>query len=108
MSNNGATTNVSVGEWNVCYNANDGIVALTCVVTSTQADISGAGLMLNDSHGSTLVSNYFEFSDSESVSMALNVPLGNLNVGDIVFGVASGEAGGQHFFFEDKLTIADC
>ena len=108
MTNKPATSNVSVSKWKACYNSGDGVIALTCVVSSSGPDISGVGLMLNTSEGEILISSYFEFSDSETVTPALNLPMGNLKVGDSVNAVASGEANGQHFFFEESLTIVDC
>ena len=109
MSNNTAEDAISVSQWNACYNSGDGVIALTCVVNSTSTNISGVGLMLNSDEGATLASTYVELSgNSESVSPALNLPLGKLNVGDTVYGVVSGEANGQHFFFEEKLTIVNC
>ena len=109
MPNNPGSDSVRVSEWNACYNSGDGVIALTCVVTSSSADISGVGLMLNTGAGATLASTYFELStNSESVTPALNLPLGSLSVGATVHGVVSGEANGQHFFFEEKLTIVNC
>jgi hypothetical protein len=108
VTDNSATSNVSVSQWNACYNSGDGVIALTCVVTSSSSDISGVGLMLNNSKGEILASSYFEFSNSETVTVALNLPMGNLDVGDSVFGVASGQANGHHFFFEEHLTIVNC
>ena len=109
MPNNPGSDSVRVSEWNACYNSGDEVIALTCVVTSSSADISGVGLMLNTGAGATLASTYFDLStNSESVTPALNLPLGSLTVGATVHGVVSGEANGQHFFFEEKLTIVNC
>jgi hypothetical protein len=109
VPDNTGSGSVRVSEWNACYNSGDGVIALTCVVTSSSADISGVGLMLNSGAGATLASSYFALStNSESVTPALNLPLGSLNVGATVYGVASGEANGKHFFFEEKLTIVNC
>jgi hypothetical protein len=109
VPNNTGSGSVRISEWNACYNSGDAVIALTCVVTSSSADISAVGLMLNSGAGATLASTYFEMStNSDSVTPALNLPLGSLSVGATVYGVVSGEANGQHFFFEEKLTIVNC
>ncbi|MFN2578366.1 MAG: hypothetical protein ABR607_11825 [Pyrinomonadaceae bacterium] len=98
-----------ISQWNACYNSGEAVIALTCVVTSSGADISAVGLMLNTAAGATLASSYVELStNSESVTPSLNLPSGNLDVGATVHGVVSGEANGQHFFFDEKLTIENC
>lgn len=100
---------VTVTAWNACYNNGDDVVVLSCTVISSGSDISGVGLMLNDSEGLTLASTYTALSNNnESVTPALNLPPGDLKVGDNVFGVVSGEADGQHYFFEQELTIEKC
>ena len=95
----GANDSVVVTSWNACYNSGEGVISLSCTVTSSDSSavISGVGLMLNDSRGITLTSTYAELSnDCESVTPALNIPPGGLKVGDTVRGVVSGEARGQH------------
>jgi len=107
----GANESVAVTDWNACYNSGDGVISLSCTVTTSDssAAISGVGLVLNNSKGLTLASSYTELSnDCESVTPALNMPPGGLKVGDIVWGVVSGEAQGQHYFFEQKLVIGTC
>lgn len=102
---------VAVTGWNACYNSGDGVIALSCTVTTSDssAAISGVGLMLNNSQGSILASTYTELSNEcNSVTPALNLPPGALKVGDVVWGVVSGEARGQHYFFEEKLVIQNC
>lgn len=102
---------VKVSDWNACFNSIDNIIALSCTITTTDssATISGVGLILNDGHGNTLASSYTGSSGgSESVNPALNLPPGNLSVGDSVAAVATGECGGHHFFFEQELTIGHC
>ena len=103
-------SSVNVTAWNACYNEGDGIISLSCTVSANGGGgISGVGLMLNNSAGVTLASSYNELSNScQSVTPALNLPPGNLNVGDHVTGVVSGEADGQHYFFEQELTIENC
>ena len=107
----GASESVAVTDWNACYNSGEGVISLSCTVTSSDssAAISGVGLMLNNSQGSTLASTYAEVSnDCESITPALNIPPGGLKVGDTVLGVVSGEARGQHYFFEKELVIGSC
>lgn len=113
MSANKATGNelVTVTNWTACYNSADNIIALSCTVATADAStsISGVGLMLNTGNGATLASFYTGLSGgSETVSPALNLPPGGLKVGDTVWGVVSGECQGQHYFFEEKLTITTC
>jgi len=106
-----ANESVAVSGWNACYNSGNGVLSLSCTVTTSDssAAISGVGLMLNNSQGSTLASTYDELSNEcESVTPALNIPPGGLKVGDTVWGVVSGEASGQHYFFEKELTIETC
>ena len=107
----GANESVAVTDWNACYNSGDGMISLSCTVTTSDssAAISGVGLILNNSQGSTLVSSYAELSNGcESVTPALNIQPGGLKVGDTVWGVVSGEAQGHHYFFEQKLVIGTC
>ena len=107
----GANESVLVTDWSACYNSGEGVISLSCKVTTSDASpaISGVGIMLNNSRGSTLASTYTDLSnDCESVTPALNIPPGGLKVGDIVMGVVSGEVQGQHYFFEKKLVIETC
>lgn len=102
---------VTVTNWTACYNSADNIIALSCTVATydASATISGVGLMLNTSDEKTLASFYTESSGgSETASPALNLPPGGLGVGDTVWGVVSGECNGQHYFFEEKLTVTTC
>jgi hypothetical protein len=106
-----ATAPVAVSDWDACHNGSTGEISLSCTVTSTDASaaISGVGLMLNNSHGVTLTSSYAELSAGcESITPALNLLAGDLNVGDTIMGVVSGEADGQHYFFEQELTVGSC
>jgi hypothetical protein len=108
-----ATANelVTVTNWTACYNSGDNVIALSCTVTTCDgsATISGVGLILNTSEGTTLASFYTDSSGgSETVNPALNLPPGGLNVGDKVWGVVSGECQEQHYFFEEQLTITKC
>jgi hypothetical protein len=107
----GANESVAVSDWNACYNSGEGVISLSCRVTTkdSSAAIAGVGLILNTSQGSTLASSYAELSNNcESVTPALNLPPGGLKVGDTVWGVVSGEVGDQHYFFEQKLVIETC
>ena len=105
----GGKSSVSVTAWNACYNGDDGIIALSCTVSVNLGGISAVGMLLNNAEGMTLASSYVELSaNSESVTPALNLPPGDLKVGDSVTGVVSGEADGQHYFFEQELTIGNC
>jgi hypothetical protein len=102
---------VTVRDWQACYNKGDNVIALSCTVSTVSSDaaISGVGLMLNNSAGATLASTYTELSNgSASVTPSINLPPGSLAVGDTVVGVVSGEVQGQHYFFEQKLTISNC
>jgi hypothetical protein len=102
---------VTVSDWNACYNSGDNIIALSCTVTTADASatISGVGLILNDSGGRTLASFYTGSAEgSSAVYPALNLPPENLTVGNEVSAVVQGECGGQHFFFEQDLTIKNC
>ena len=102
---------VTVTNWTACYNSGENIIALSCTVATADASatISGVGLILNTSDGATLASSYTESSGgSETVNPALNLPPGGLEVGVTVMGVVSGECEGQHYFFEEKLTISTC
>lgn len=107
----GANNSVAVTGWKACYNSGEGVISLSCTVTTNDSSpaISGVGLILNNSQGSTLASTYAELSNPcESVTPALNLPPGGLKVGDIVWGVVSGEVQDQHYFFEQKLVIETC
>jgi hypothetical protein len=108
---NDRNTGVTVTSWNACYESGDDVIVLACTATTTDssASITSVGLILNNSAGTTLASTYTELSNgSESATPALNLPPGGLQVGDTVMGVLTGEAGGQHFFFEQELVIGTC
>jgi hypothetical protein len=107
----GANESVGVTDWKACYNSGEGVISLSCTVTTrdSSAAISGVGLILNNREGSTLASSYAELSNPcESVTPALNLPPGGLKVGDNVWGVVSGEVHDQHYFFEQELVIETC
>ena len=102
---------VTVSAWNACYNSESNIIVLSCTVSTddSSATISGVGVILNDQGGTMLASTYTEFSSgSQSVEPALNLPPGELKVGDNVMGVVYGEVDGHHYFFEEELTIGNC
>ena len=106
-ANTEANPSIKVSQWLACYSKAEGIIALSC--TATGGEISGVGLILNTQMGATLASIYVELSnDNESVTPALNIPAGNLKLGDKVSGVVSGVAGGKHFFFQKGLIIEEC
>ena len=102
---------VAVRDWNACYNSGEDVISLSCTVATknSSAAITGVGLVLNDSRGSTLASTYSELSNPcVSVTPAVNLPPGGLKVGDAVLGVVSGEVNDQHYFFEQALVIQNC
>ena len=102
---------VKVTDWNACYNSGEDVISLSCTVATkhSSAAISGVGLILNDSQGKSLASTYAELSNgSQSVTPAINLPPGDLKVGDTVWGVVSGEVNEHHYFFEEKLVIEAC
>jgi hypothetical protein len=106
-----ANESVTVTDWNACYNSDEGVISLSCTVTTrdSAAAISGVGLILNNDEASTLASTYAELSNScTSVTPALNLPPAGLKVGDVVMGVVSGEVHDQHYFFEQRLVIGTC
>lgn len=87
------------------------MIVLLCTVTTndSRASIEGVGLILNNSDRKTLGASYIELSGhNKSVSPSLNLPTNGLGVGDTVWGVVTGEAKGQHFFFEKSLKINTC
>jgi hypothetical protein len=102
---------VNVSDWIACYNSGDKVIVVACTVSSADgsSSITGSGLVVNNSEGSPLASFYTgSSSGSETVYPALNLPPGNLSVGDTVMAVIQGECNSQHFFFEHELTIGDC
>jgi hypothetical protein len=102
---------VSVSDWNACYNSGDNMLVLSCTVTTSDSSptIEGVGLILNTAQGATLASLYTELSGGvESASPALNLAPGNLAVGASIEAVVSGEVNGQHYFFEQRLSIGEC
>ena len=102
---------VSVSNWNACFNSNDNILTLSCRITAEEGKetMSAVGLILNDGDGKTIASMYVELAENNSLaSPALNVPGDGLAVGGQVVAAVSGEADGQHFFFEQRLTIENC
>jgi hypothetical protein len=101
----GSNTNAS--GWSACLNNADGMVVVSCTITGN--GVSGVGLILNTSDGKTLASAYTELSGTcTSASPSLNLASGDLKEGDTVLVAADGEADGEHFFFEEKLSIGTC
>lgn len=102
---------VKVSDWNACFNSESDVIALYCTVSTENPGetITGVGLTLNNVGGLVLASCYTELDEGSSVvSPALNLLPGGLEVGHTIEAVVSGEAAGQHFFFEQKLTITKC
>lgn len=102
---------VTVSDWSACFNSGDGMLVLSCTVTANDSTpcIGGVGLILNTAGGVTLASIYTEWAGNvASATPAINVGPGSLAVGDSVEAVVSGEANGQHYFFEERLTIGNC
>jgi hypothetical protein len=111
MSTNRSNDTVTVSDWSACYNIPDNLLVVSCSVASADAThlITGIGLIVNNAEGATLASFYNGMSSgSEHVYPAFNLEPGHLQVGDIVWAVAQGECGGQHFFVEQELTIGPC
>jgi len=111
MPNDSKRDSVTVTNWMACYNSGDDTIVLSCTVTTndSSASIVGVGLILNNSSGKTLISTYTELANgTNSVTPALNLAPNGLKVGDTVMGVATGEAGGDHYFFEENLLIGKC
>ncbi len=102
---------INVSDWIACYNSGDNVIVVSCTVSSADgsASITGIGLLVNDSEGSTLSSFYNSSSSgSETVYPAFNLPPGNISVDDSVWGIVQGECNGQHFFVEKELTVGNC
>src|SRR4051812_16937781 len=97
----GSSANVSA--WSACLNNADGMIVASCTVAGD--DISGVGLIVNTGAGQTIASCYTELSGGcMSASPSLNLAPNGLGEGDTVLLAASGEADGQHFFFEEKVS----
>lgn len=103
-------TEVTVSEWLACHNPGDDVIVLSCTVTTADGSskITSAGLILNDGRGTTLASCYTAFSASGTAFPSINLPPGNLAVGDSVNAVVQGECDHHHYFFEQELTITNC
>ena len=102
---------VKVSEWVACFNTNDDNIVLSCTVTTSDesAGITGVGLILNTRAGTTLATSYTTLTTgSTSAYPSINLPAGDLTVGDTVSAVAQGECDGKHFFIEEELTITKC
>jgi hypothetical protein len=111
MSTKRSNDIVNVSDWSACYNIPDNLLIVSCTVSSADASnlITGVGLIVNNAEGATLASFYNGMSSgSEQVYPAFNLEPGPLHVGDVVWAVAQGECGGQHFFVEQELTIGHC
>ena len=108
---NDSKSNVTAGNWDACYNSGDSTMVLSCTVTTNDSTptITGVGVLLNNQAGHTVGAGYTELSNgTSSATPSLNLPPGSLQVGDAVTAVLTGEANGQHFFFEHNLVIGTC
>ena len=100
---------IEVSCWRACYNDADGIIALSCTVTTTGKGITGVGLILNDAGGDTLSSTYVELSEGTgSASPSIDLPTGKLKVGGEILAAVTGQANGQHYFVEKTITVEKC
>jgi hypothetical protein len=101
---------VDFNDWTACYNSGDDVLVVSCSVSTIddKATITGGGLVVNNSGGQTVGSFYAEFEGSNTVSLAINIPPGSINVGDSIMAVASGEADDQHYFGEKNLSVTNC
>lgn len=102
---------VTVSDCVACLNSGDNVIVLSCTINTVDSSdgITGVGLVLNSSAGEELASIYVDMSSgSKSASPAINLPVGKLNEGDGVLAAAQGECNGQHFFFEQNLTVGKC
>ena len=111
MSTKRSNDIVTVSDWSACYNIPDNVLVVSCTVSSADANhlITGIGLIVNNAEGASLASFYNGMSaGSENVNPSFNLEPGPLHVGDVIWAVAQGECGGQHFFVEEELTIGQC
>jgi hypothetical protein len=105
------SSNVTASDWNACFNESDGMLVLSCTLTTDDGSdhITGAGLVLNTSAGETIASCYTNCSGgSSSVATSLNALPSGIAVGDSVLAAATGEANGEHFFLEEHLAVGSC
>ncbi|HEV7698886.1 MAG TPA: hypothetical protein VGO43_01520 [Pyrinomonadaceae bacterium] len=97
----------NVSGWSACVNNANGMIVASCTVTGEA--ISGVGLIVNTGEGTAIASCYTELAGgSTSASPSLNLAPDKLSEGDTVLLAATGEDDGQHFFFEEKVTIGSC
>ncbi len=100
-------TNVSVSEWTACINVMDGTLAVSCTVEAN--DVTSVGLIVNTAAGKTVATAYTTLSGGcNSASPAINVAASGIAEGDTLNLAADGQAGGEHFFYEEKVTVGKC
>jgi hypothetical protein len=108
---NDSKNNVTVTNWDACYNSGDDMIVLSCEVATIDSSptITGVGILLNNHAGITLATCYVELSNgTASATPSLNLSTGSLQVGDAVTGVVTGEADKDHFLVEQDLVIGTC
>lgn len=99
--------NVSVSGWTACINAVDGTLVVSCTVEGE--GITSVGMVVNTAEGRTLATAYTGLSEGcVSVSPSLNLVADGIVEGDTIILAADGEAGGDHFFFEESISVAKC
>ena len=102
---------VTITDWLVCINNNDGILAVSCTVNTVDSSegITGVGLILNTSGGKTVASAYVGMSGgSKTATPGINMPAAGFAEGESVSVVAQGECNGKHFFAEKDVIIGEC
>jgi len=101
------SSNANVSGWSACFNTTEGTIVASCTITGD--GITGVGLIVNTGAGELVASCYTELAGgSSSASPSVNLVSKTVKEGDTLLLAASGEADGQHFFFEEKITIGTC
>jgi len=103
--------NVTVSGWSACINELDGTLVVSCTVDTNggKAGIPGVVLILNTAAGKTVATGYTGLSGGcSSASPSLNLIASDLSEGDSVMLAADGQADGEHFFFEEKVSVGKC
>jgi len=99
-------SNVSTSDWSASINSDDGMLVVSYTVAADSGSLGGVGLVVSNSGGHTVATAYVDLTgDANSASPAINVPADGVAVGDTVVAAATGEAGGEHFFEEKRLTV---
>jgi hypothetical protein len=98
-------SNVTTDNWNANINTADGMLVVSCTVAA-EGSLGGVGLVVNDSSGRTLATAYVEITgNATSANPGINLAGSGISEGDTVSVAADGEADGQHFFVEKRLTV---